>query len=225
MEKSHYLGHRERLRARFLENAEAMPDYEVLELVLASILPRLDVKPLAKTLLQEFGNVAEMLGASHDRLRGVNGLGPATAVYLKVVHELLKRALKDQLRDTPLLNSSQKVADYCRTAMAHLDLEQFRILFLDRKNYLLREEVQQNGTLDHTPLYPREVLKRALAVGAGGLIMVHNHPSGDPTPSQADIQMTKSLVTAAAAFDIRVLDHLVVGKFGYVSFREYGLLT
>ncbi|MGL4426341.1 MAG: RadC family protein [Alphaproteobacteria bacterium] len=223
--KPHYLGHRKRLRERFLKGeAHAMPDYEVLELLLFLAQPRGDLKPLAKALLEACGgSFASVISASQDKLRRVKGMGESSIVALKTVQEGARRLLLEELRQQPLLNSSEKVVNYCHAIMAHLEIEQFRLLFLDRKNFLIADEVQQKGTIDHTPLYVREVMKRALELGAGGLIMVHNHPTGDPTPSQADINITKNLNEAAKQLEIRLLDHLIIGKYGYTSFREKGL--
>jgi len=222
----HYMGHRKRLRERFLKGqADAMPDYEMLELLLFLAQPRGDLKPLAKALLDACGGTfAGVIAASPEKLMRINGMGESSIVALKTVQEGVCRVLKAELQTQPLLNSSEKVVQYCHATMAHLDIEQFRLLFLDRKNVLIADEVQQQGTLDHTPLYPREVVKRALELGAGGIIMVHNHPTGDPTPSSADIEVTRHVFEATKQLEIRLLDHLVIGKHGYTSFREKRLL-
>jgi DNA repair protein RadC len=224
--KPHYLGHRKRLKERFLKGeAHGMPDYEVLELLLFLAQPRGDLKPLAKALLEACGgSFAAVIASSPEKLMKIKGMGESSVVALKAVQEGVCRSLREELRQQPLLNSSEKVINYCHAVMAHLEIEQFRLLFLDRKNFLIVDEVQQKGTIDHTPLYPREVVKRALELGACGLIMVHNHPTGDPTPSQADVNVTRNLNEAAKQLEIRLLDHLIIGKYGHTSFREKGLL-
>lgn len=221
----HYMGHRKRLKQRFLQGGnENVPDYELLELLLFLAQPRGDMKPLAKALLEECGSFAAVIAATPEKLKRIKGMGLSSIVALKTIQEGVRRVLREELREQPLLNSTEKVAEYCHALMAHLEIEQFRILFLDRKNYLIADEVQQTGTLDHTPLYPREVVRRALDLSAGALIMVHNHPTGDPTPSTADIEVTKNLQLAAQQLEIRVLDHFIIGKYGHISFREKGLL-
>jgi DNA repair protein RadC len=221
----HYHGHRERLRTRFREaGSDALSDYELLELLLFRALPRRDVKLLAKTLLAKFGSFAEVISAPEARLREVKGLGDAAITELKVVHAAANRMLRDQVKRRPVLSSWSTVLDYCRTAMAFADKEQFRILFLDKRNQLIADEVQQVGTVDHTPVYPREVVKRALELSATAIILVHNHPSGDPTPSRADIQMTQSIIEVAKPLGISVHDHIIVGKEGHASFKGLKLI-
>jgi DNA repair protein RadC len=221
----HYLGHRERLRTRFREaGPNALSDYELLELLLFRALPRRDVKALAKTLLAKFGSFAEVIGAPEARLREVKGLGDAAITELKIVQAAANRMLKDQVKQRPVLSSWSTVLDYCRTSMAFADKEQFRILFLDKRNQLIADEVQQVGTVDHTPVYPREVVKRALELSATAIILVHNHPSGDPTPSRADIQMTQSIIEVARPLGIAVHDHIIVGKDGHASFKGLKLI-
>jgi DNA repair protein RadC len=222
--KPHYLGHRKRLRQRFLEAPEALPDYEVLELLLATAIPQGDVKPLAKGLIDRFGSFADVLSASPEQLMTVTGVKEASATALKVVREAAVRLARAPVINRPVISSWDALLDYCRTAMATLATEQFRLLFLDRKNVLIADEVQQQGTVDHTPLYPREVVKRALELHASALIMVHNHPSGDPAPSKADIDMTRTVADALRAVGIQVHDHLVVGRKGHTSFKSMGLL-
>ena len=222
---AHYIGHRDRLRQRFAESAGAgMPDYEILELLLFGAIPRADVKPLAKRLCDTFGSLAGVLAAEPVRLEKIKGCGPAVIATLKVTREAGLRLLKTPIMNRPALSSWQALLDYCEAAMAHDATEQFRILFLDRKNNLIADEQQQRGTIDHTPVYPREVVKRALELQASAIIMVHNHPSGDPTPSRADIDMTRQVGEAARAIGIALHDHVVIGKGRHASFRSLGLL-
>lgn len=224
-DKPHYHGHRNRLRARFLESGGAgIPDYEILELILFGVFRNGDVKPLAKALVAEFGSLAAALAAPAERLAQVPGCGEAVIAALKVIREAGLRMLKADAMQRPAISNWQALLDYCRAALQHEGIEQFRILFLDRKNQVIADEAQQRGTIDHTPVYPREVVKRALELNAAALILVHNHPSGDPTPSRADIEMTRQVRDAAAALGIALHDHLVVGRKGHVSFREKGLL-
>ena len=219
-EAPHFHGHRERLRERFRSaGADALSDYELMELVLFRALPRRDVKPLAKALIGKFGSFAETVHASEARLREVGGLGDAAITEIKLIAAAASRVAKGQLKSRTVLSSWSSVIDYCRTAMAFADKEQFRILFLDKRNQLIADEVQQVGTVDHTPVYPREVIKRALELSATAIILVHNHPSGDPTPSQADIQMTKSIIDIATPLGISVHDHIIVGKNGHASLK------
>ncbi len=221
----HFHGHRERLKARFHDaGPDAVADYELLELILFPAMPRRDVKPVAKALLARFGSFSEVLAAPEARLREVDGVGEAVAHHLKVIRAAAQRFARDAVRTRPLLDSWSTVIDYCRAAMAFEPIEQFRILFLDKKNVLIADEVQQTGTVDHTPVYPREVVKRALELSATAVILVHNHPSGDPTPSQADIQMTKSLIDIAQPLGVVVHDHIIVGKDGHVSFKGLKLI-
>ena len=224
-EPPHYHGHRERLRARFMEaGPEALADYEMLELVLFRALPRRDVKPLAKELLAKFGSFAEVISAPRARLAEVDGLGEAAIVEFKVVQAAAHRLAKGQVTKRMALSSWTAVIDYVRAAQAFAEKEQFRILFLDKKNQMIADEVQQEGTVDHTPVYPREVVKRALELSATALILVHNHPSGDPTPSQADIEMTRQVAQVARTLGIQVLDHVIVGKDGHASLKGLKLI-
>ncbi len=221
----HYHGHRERLRARFMEaGAQALADYEMLELVLFRAVPRRDVKPLAKDLLLKFGSFAEVISAPPARLAEVGGLGEAAITELKIVQAAAHRLAKGQVKNRTGLSSWAAVIDYVRTAQAFAEKEQFRILFLDKKNQLIADEVLQEGTVDHTPVYPREVVKRALELSATALILVHNHPSGDPTPSQADVEMTRQVVQVARTLGIQVLDHVIVGKDGHASLKALKLI-
>ncbi len=218
-------GHRERLRARFLKGgAEAMPDYELLELALFAAIPRRDTKPLAKALLKRFGSFAEVIAAPRERLLEIPGVGDSVANQLKIVEAAAHRLAKTKVMGRPALSSWAALLDYCTAAMARSEKEEFRVLFLDRKNHLIADEVQNRGTVDHTPVYPREIIKRALELGASSIILVHNHPSGDPTPSKADIAMTREIAGAAKALSIAVHDHLVIGRGGHASFKTLGLL-
>jgi DNA repair protein RadC len=221
----HYLGHRQRLRDRFLEaGPAALADYELLELVLFRAIPRRDVKPLAKDLLKTFGSFAEVVSAPPARLREIGGLSEATIAELKIVQAAAQRLARGEIKRREVLASWSAVLDYCRGAMAFAEREQFRILFLDKRNQLIADEVQQQGTVDHTPVYPREVVKRALELSATAIILVHNHPSGDPTPSRADVQMTQDVIEAAKPFGIAVHDHIIVGKDGHASLKGLKLI-
>ena len=201
-----------------------MPDYELLELTLFAALPRRDTKPLAKVLLARFGSFAEVIAAPRARLLEVKGVGEAVANHLKIVEAAAHRLAKTKVMGRPALSSWSALLDYCTAAMARSQNEEFRVLFLDRKNNLVADEVQNRGTIDHTPVYPREIIKRALELGASAIILVHNHPSGDPTPSKADILMTREIVSAAKVLSIAVHDHLVIGRSGHASFKSLGLL-
>jgi DNA repair protein RadC len=221
----HYHGHRERLRDRFRDaGSDAVSDYELLELVLFRAIPRRDVKPLAKTLLATFGSFAEVIAAPRQRLAEIEGLGDAAITELKVVEAAAHRLARGEVKRRHVLSSWAAVLDYCRTAMAFADKEQFRILFLDKRNQLIADEVQQVGTVDHTPVYPREVVKRGLELSATAVILVHNHPSGDPTPSRADIEMTKQIIAVAEPLGISVHDHIIVGKEGHASLKGLGVI-
>jgi DNA repair protein RadC len=221
----HYHGHRQRLRQRFLEaGSDAVSDYELLELVLFRAIPQRDLKPLAKELIVRFGSFAEVIAAPRPRLAEIKGLGDAAIVELKVVLAAANRLARGQLKKRPVLSSWSNVLDYCRTAMAFADKEQFRILFLDKRNQLIADELQQVGTVDHTPVYPREVVKRALELSATAIILVHNHPGGDPTPSRADIEMTRVIVEVAKPLGIAVHDHIIVGKDGHASLKGLKLI-
>src|ERR1700722_5099856 len=224
-EPPHYHGHRMRLRERFRNaGASALSDYELLEMVLFRVIPRGDVKPLAKTLIKAFGSFAEAIHAPEARLREIKGIGEATITEFKLITAAAHRIARGELHQRALLSSWNEVLDYCRTHMAFADKEQFRILFLDKRNQLIADEVQQIGTVDHTPVYPREVLKRALELSATALILVHNPPSGHPSPSQADIQMTKAIISIATPLGISVHDHIIVGKNGHASLKGLRLI-
>lgn len=238
----HYHGHRDRLRTRFAEARDeaALADYELLEMLLFFSIYRRDTKPVAKALIERFGSLGGVLAAPPERYLEVFGLDAQaveehkrgqydedarfTQILLKAIHHLMRRTLKEELKDRPLIGSWTALTDYLAVTMSHDGTEHFRLLFLDRKNILLRDEVQSRGTVDHTPLYPREVLKRCLDLDAAAIIMVHNHPSGDPTPSRADIEMTKEVVTLLKAAGIEVHDHVIVGKGKHLSFRTQKLM-
>ncbi len=221
----HYHDHRERLRRRFHEiGGENLRDYEMLELILFQAIPRVDTKPIAKALLQRFGSFGEVLAAPVGRLTEVDGVGEKAAHHIKVVYAAAQRFLKEPVKQRPLLDSWSAVIDYCRAAMGFEPVEQFRILFLDKRNALIADEMQQIGTVDHTPVYPREVVKRALELSATAIILVHNHPSGDPTPSRADIQMTKSVIDIAKPLGITIHDHIIVGRGGHASLKGLNLI-
>ncbi len=222
---SYIKDHRKRLRARFLQGgAGAMPDYEMLELVLFRAIPRQDVKPLARRLLDRFGDFNRVLSAPIPRLSEVEGVGPAVITELKIVEAAAHRLARARVLRRHVVSSWDALVDYCHTAMAHRDTEQFRVLYLDRKNVLIADEEQARGTVDHVPVYPREVVKRALELNASALILVHNPPSGDPTPSQSDIAMTQQVESAASALGLTLHDHLIIGKSRELSFRSEGLL-
>jgi len=222
---SYLRDHRKRLRERFMAGgAAAVPDYELLELVLFRAIPRQDVKPLARRLLEEFGDFNRVLSAPSARLAEVEGVGEAVIVELRVVEAAAHRLARARVINRPVLSSWQALLDYCHTTMAHRETEQFRVLYLDRKNVLVADEEQARGTVDHVPVYPREVVKRALELNASALILVHNHPSGDPTPSEADIAMTARILDAAEVLGLTLHDHLVIGKACEISFRAEGYL-
>jgi len=221
----HYLGHRERLRARFRESGpDAVTDYELLELVLFRAIPQRDIKPLAKALIAKFGSFAEVLAAPPQRLAELKGIGEAAITDLKIVHAAAGRMARGKVKKRPVLSSWSAVLEYCRTTMAFAEKEQFRIIFLDKRNQVIADELQQTGTVDHTPVYPREVVKRALELSATAIILAHNHPSGDPTPSRADIQMTQSIADIAKPLGISVHDHIIVGKEGHASLKGLRLI-
>ena len=219
-------GHRERVRERFNKvGGEAFTDAELLEAVLHLAIPRKDTKDIAKLLLKRFGSFSAALAAPRAQLDSFDGLGETSITSLKVVLAAAQRFARDKVdRDMPILSSWSQLIDYCRSAMAFEDVEQFRILFLDKKNRLIADEVQQRGTVDHTPVYPREVIKRTLELSATALILVHNHPSGDPSPSSADVQMTRQIVDVAKPLGVTVHDHIIIGKNGHSSMKGLRLI-
>lgn len=223
--EAHRHRHRERLRQRFTDGgADAVPDYELLEMILYGAILRGDTKPLSKRLIARFGDLNHVLAAPAARLKEVDEVGDKVIFQLKLIEAVGHRMARAKVIQKPILSSWDALLEYCQTAMAHRDLEQFRVLYLDRKNVLVADEAQANGTVDHVPVYPREVIKRALELNATALILVHNHPSGDPTPSEADIQMTYAVRDAAKVFNITIHDHLVIGKACELSFRAEGYL-
>lgn len=225
-ETPHYHGHRDRLRARFLTaGAQALAEYELLELLLFRAIPRRDVKPLAKELISKFGSFAQVLSAPQNRLNEIKGLGESAIVDLKIIEACANALAKGQITKRKILGNWPQVIEYCRASMAFAEKEMFKIIFLDKRNGVIADEIQQTGTIDHTPVYVREVIKRALDLAATGIILVHNHPSGDPTPSMADIKMTQELVKAAKPLNITVFDHIIVGRDGHASFKALQLLS
>jgi len=222
---SYIADHRQRLRDRFVQGGgAALADYELLELILFRAIPRQDVKPLARALLDMFGDFNRVIAASSTRLQMVPGAGPAVVLELKLVEAAAQRMARARVLQKPVLSSWDALLDYCHTSMAHRETEQFRVLYLDRKNVLILDEEQARGTVDHVPVYPREIVKRALEVNASALILVHNHPSGDPTPSEADLTMTAQVQDACATLGLILHDHLIIGKSREVSFRAHGYL-
>ena len=223
--KPHFHGHRKRLRERFLEAGPgALAEYELLEMVLFPAKPQGDVKPLAKQLLARFGNFSGVMNASPQELSTMDGVGDAAIGAIKVVRAAAEKLLQSEASAQPVLQSWEALLNYCNVAMAHQKIEEFRLLFLNQRNALIRDEVQQRGTINHTPVYPREVVKRALELGASAVIMLHNHPSGDPMPSQADIDVTKQIIAACNTVGVKVHDHVVIGSNGHFSMRAHGLL-
>lgn len=223
--RPHYWGHRERLRTRFLSGGhKAMPDYELLELLLFNAILKIDVKPLAKRLLEAFGDLNGVVAASEHRLLQVQGANQKVYLQLRIAEAFAHRMAQAKVLQREVVSSWDALITYCRTTMAHRDTEQFRVLFLDRKNILIADEEQAAGTVDHVPVYPREVAKRALELSASAIILVHNHPSGDPTPSPQDIEMTNRIMDACGAIDVTVHDHVIIGKDRELSFRAEGMV-
>ena len=223
--KPHYADHRDRLRSRFRKGGTAaLQDYELLELYLFNSIPRRDVKPIAKELMRQFGNIGEICGAPIHRLTDVKGIGEKTALDLKLLHAMSAHMARESVLGRPVLSSWNALLDYCRTTMQFEPVEQFRVLFLDRKNRLIEDEVLSKGTIDRAPVYPREIVKRGLALESTAIILAHNHPSGDPTPSQSDIDMTFNIVETCNAVGISVHDHLIIGREDIASFKMLGLM-
>jgi DNA repair protein RadC len=221
----HFHGHRERLRQRVLKDGGVgLADYELLELLLCAFIPRIDVKPVAKDLLQKFGSVSAVLAASPERLMEVKGVGETAAAYMRATNLLLQHAAADQVKDRPVISNWAALLNYVSAKIKHEKTEQARVLYLDRKNKLIADELAGRGTVDHAPIYPREIAKRALELSASAVILVHNHPSGDPTPSRADVELTRDIERALAPFEIKVHDHLVVGVRETVSMKAKGLI-
>ena len=224
-ENPHYLGHRARLRERFIgPGGEAIADYELLELILFSARPRGDVKPLAKTLLKQFGSFAEVIHAEESQLRNVDEVGDAVIAALKTIRVATQRLIKSEISDQPVIQSWSALMDYCKLAMGNNKIEEFRVLFLNHRHALIADEVMQRGTVNHTPVYPREIVKRALEHGASAIILLHNHPSGDPTPSKADIDITQKIIEAANTVSVAVHDHVIITKTGHYSFKSFGVI-
>ncbi|MFN3312685.1 MAG: RadC family protein [Hyphomonas sp.] len=221
----HWQGHRDRLRSRLLKRgAEALDDYEILEVILMAFIPRRDVKPIAKALQAKFGSLSAILAAPVQDLVKVDGVGETVAAYFKAIAELHTRAAREEIKAREVISSWTVLVAYVQRELQHEKREQFRVIFLDRKNQLILDEIMGRGTVDHAPVYPREVARRALEVQASSLVLVHNHPSGDPQPSRADIEITRELMDALQPFDITVHDHLIVGTKGVVSLRSSGLI-
>lgn len=221
----HYLGHRARLRERFLGGSgDALPDYELLELILFSARPRGDVKPLAKTLLKHFGSFANVIHAEESALRAVDEVGDAVIAALKTIRVSTQRLIKSEISDQPIIQSWSALMDYCKLAMGNKKTEEFRVLFLNNRHALIADEVMQRGTINHTPVYPREIVKRALELAASSIILLHNHPSGDPTPSKADIDITMKIIEACATVNVTVHDHVIISATGHYSFKSFGLM-
>lgn len=223
--KPHWQGHRDRLRGKLIRRGvSALDDYELLEILLFAFIPRRDVKPVAKALLQQFGSISAVLAADPKDLQSIPGIGETAAAYLHATREITARASREAITAKPLISSWAALLAYVRRQLQHETREQFRVLFLDRKNQLIDDELMGQGTVDHAPVYPREIARRALELSASALILVHNHPSGDPTPSRTDIDLTREIIDALAPFDIRVHDHLIAAKQGVTSFKTEGLI-
>ena len=224
-ETPHYTGHRKRLREKFVEGGEkALADYEILEVFLFRSMPRRDTKPIAKMLIEKFKGFNGILGATIDDLSNVKGIGLETALDLKIATEMLSRGKKAEITKATILDRWPVLIEYCNGIMAHMKIEQFRILFLDVKNQLIADEVQQTGTVDHTAVYPREIVKRVLAFNASGIVLVHNHPSGDPTPSKGDVEMTRQIKEAVKTIKVNLIDHIIIGTNGYTSMKGMKLI-
>lgn len=223
--KPHYAGHRERLRERFMKGGiDALTEYELVELILFFAIPRKDVKPIAKALLARFGNLSGIIKADEKDLLSVEGISANSVIALRIIRDSAFLMMKQDLIGRPVINNWDSLMKYCHVTMAHKNIEHFRVLFLNKKNELIADEIQQSGTVDHTPAYPREIMKRALELGSTAIILVHNHPSGDANPSKADIDMTRHIIEAGKPFSIAVHDHVIVSRADYKSFRKLGLI-
>ncbi len=221
----HYLGHRERLRARLLASKKGtLPDYEILEMLLFATKPRGDTKPLAKQLITEFGSFARVINAPPEVLKKVKGVGDGVVATFRIVQEASIRLIKEEVTEKTVLQSWKSLLDYCRATMGHLKTEQFRVLFLDTKNQVIADELQEVGTIDRAAVYPREIVKRALYLEAASIILVHNHPSGDTKPSRADIDITKQIIAAAGTVNIQVHDHVIISHKSHYSFKSNGII-
>lgn len=226
MTDDHKLGHRDRLRERFIKGgADALADYELLELLLFTAIPRKDVKPIAKDLIATFGTLHKVFAAPLSDLITVNGISENTALFLQANHALHNRAMQGELMNKPVLSNWDRLLAYCHSAMAEESIEHFRVIYLNRKNHVLGDEIHASGTIDAANVYTREILKKAMNIGATSLVLVHNHPSGDPTPSQADIEITNQIIAAARPLKILVHDHLIISRSGHMSFKNIGLIT
>ncbi len=224
-EQPHYIGHRQRLRGRFLSAPKgSLPDYELLEIMLFAASPRMDVKPLAKQLLLRFGSLAGVITAQTDELKEIKGMNDIAITQLKAVQDMSERLIKQEITEKPIIQSWKALLDYCRASMGHLKKEQFRLLFLNKKHMIISDELQEYGTVDQTPVYPREVVKRALQLEASSIIMVHNHPSGDVRPSKEDIQITKQIMQAAETVGITLHDHVIISSKNHYSFKAHGVM-
>lgn len=225
-EKDHKHGHRDRLRERFQNGgADALADYELLELLLFTAIPRKDVKPIAKDLITTFGTLHKMFSATIDDLATIKGISENTAIFLKSIHMLHNRAMKGELMNKPVLNNWDRLLDYCHATMAEDSIERFRVLYLNRKNILIEDEIHASGTIDGANVYTREIMKKAMNIGATALILIHNHPSGDSTPSMPDIEITNQIVSTGKPLNIDVHDHLIISRSGHSSFKSMGLLA
>ena len=223
--KPHWQGHRDRLRGKLIQRgAEALDDYELLETLLFAFIPRRDVKPIAKALMHRFGSLSAIISADENELQLIEGIGERVAAYFVATREITTRAMRETIEARPIISSWSALLGYVRSRLQHEPREQFRVIFLDRKNHLIADELMGQGTVDHAPVYPREIARRALELSASALILVHNHPSGDPTPSRADIDITREIIDALAPFDIKVHDHLIAAKQGVASFKTEGLI-
>jgi DNA repair protein RadC len=225
IKQQHYVGHRTRLKERLLASGRGeLPDYEILELILCLALPRRDVKPLAKKLIEEFGSFAKAINATEHNLMALEGVGTSVVAAFRAVNEAAARLIKEEITTKPIIESWKSLLDYCRATMGHIKTEQFRIIYLDRKNMVIADELQEIGTVDHVAVYPREIMKKALHIDASAIILVHNHPSGNTNPSKADIAMTKQIMQIGSLMSISLHDHIIISNKSHYSFKSNGLL-